>query len=192
MEFINRLLRERNVEVFAVLSSVTVSLVIYFVYNISFLEMFILFSIQTLVLIPINLIRTYRFNWLQGLIEIFSWSVLLFILFQIVSALWESISFDWVDIGKEYYVIIPAYLITGILSSLYIQKVPVSKLELSFLNSLLLRRVGILLFSAFIGLALIKLRLETLAVLCFIVIKAIFEMFILYQSLQFRSSPNQI
>ena len=190
MELVNKLLKEKSKEVSAVLLSAIISLVIYFVYDISIVQLFILYSIQTLILIPMSVIRSLRFSLFQGLIEVFWWVVLLIVFLRIAKAEFGYISYDWISVGNEYFVIIPLYVVLGCISALYGQKV-ISALELSFLNSLIFRRTGILLLSLIIGLAIMKFTTVTVAVVFFILLQTIFELFILYQSLQFRTAAQQ-
>lgn len=190
MEYVNKILRQSGKEVSFILSSAVVSLVIYFVYEISFLQMVVLYTIQTLLLIPVSIIRSFRFDWLQAMINVFWPLVILIIILNIFKGRWDFLNFDWFYIGEEYLVINTIYLIIAIISAFYVQKVT-STFELSFLNSLILRRIGILLLSSYIGLIFIELSLVILAVVFFIIFQTIFELYILYQSLQFRKASYQ-
>lgn len=187
MEFAGKLFKEKSSGVLAILLSAITSVVIYFVYDVSTAQLFILYCIQTLVLIPISLIRSFRFSLFRGLVEMFWWAVLLIVSLQIIKAGVGYISLDLILVGKEYVVIILLYLVLGSMSAVYGHKV-ISALELSFLNSLIFRRAGILFLSVFIGIVLMKFSPVTFAVISFILVQAVFELFILYQSLQFRTS----
>lgn len=190
MHFVNKILKESSKEVFVVLSSAMVSLFIYFVYEVSFLQMVVFYSIQTLILIPVGLIRLFRFDWLQGMIKVFWLLVILYVFLETFKGRWGSPSLDLVYFGEEYLAITAIYLLLGIISAFYVQKVS-SAFELSFLNSVILRRIGILLLSAYIGLIFKELGSVTLAVIFFITIQTVLELFVLYQNLQFRKVSYQ-
>lgn len=191
MEFLNKLIKDRGREVLAVMLSAEISLLIYFFYDVSIVDLFLLYYIQTLILIPVNVIRAFRFDLLRGLIDLFAgWPLLLVVCAGVVKSAIKYFGYDEIVIGEEYLLMGSVYLILGVIAALYGKKVN-SVFKLDFLKSIIFRRTGIMLLSLLVSSFLVNFTSVTFAIVFFIIIQTIFELFILYQSLQFHKTSYQ-
>ncbi len=170
----------------SVVLSALLSLLLYLFYEISIVNLFLLYYLQTIILIPIHIIRAFRFDFAHGLMDlILTWPLMLLIFVFIVESAITYFGYNRITMGEEYLLLGAFYVILGIFGVLYGKKVS-SAFELSFLKSIVYRRTGIILLSFLMSSALMSFGFLNLSIIFFIIFQCVFELFILYHSIQIR------